>query len=144
LVEADETDDVEHDVMQKDFLGIGWRFPVALDEQGQIEAASHDQSITQSIWTILSTAPGERVMLPEFGCGIHQLVFSSGTAATTTQAAEHVRRALARWEPRVILLHVATTHERAADGSARLLIEIDYRVRMTNNRFNLVYPFYLE
>jgi phage baseplate assembly protein W len=135
---------VEHDVTQKDFLGVGWSFPVALSADGQIRAAGHDESIAQSIWTILSTAPGERVMLPDFGCGIHQLVFSTGSAATTTQAADHVRRALTRWEPRITLLRVAAAHERDAQGAARLLIEIDYRVRTTNNRFNLVYPFYLE
>ena len=113
--------------MQEDFLGTGWRFPVSLDEHGQIVAASDEESIAQSIWTILSTAPGERVMRPDFGCGIHRLVFAPGTAATVTQAIDHVRRALTLWEPRITLLNVTAAPERDSQGLSQLLIEIDYR-----------------
>jgi phage baseplate assembly protein W len=130
--------------MQEDFLGTGWRFPISLDERDQIVAASDEESITQSIWTILGTVPGERVMRPDFGCGIHRLVFAPGTAATVTQAIDHVRRALTHWEPRITLLNVTAAAERDDHGLSQLLIGIDYRVRTTNNRFNLVYPFYLE
>lgn len=130
--------------MREDFLGSGWGFPLSLDAQGQFVAASHEQSIAGAIQTILCTAPGERLMLPEFGCGIHRLVFAPATAATITQAIDHVRRALTRWEPRITLLNVTAAHERDDQGISWLLIEIDYRVRTTNNRFNLVYPFYLE
>jgi len=81
-------------------------------------------------------------MRPDFGCGIHDLVFAVNSPGTAGRVAGEVREALVQWEPRIDLLEVKAR----ADGQAgeRLLIEIDYRVRATNNRFNLVYPFYLE
>ena len=109
------------------FLGLGWNFPVGLDDGGQIELVpSGEEGIRQSIWTILSTSPGERVMRPDFGCGIYDLVFGVNGAATATAVTRAVREALATWEPRIDVL------------------EINYQVRSTNSRFNLVYPFYLE
>lgn len=128
--------------MSSDFLGVGWQFPVALDEHGQVIMAYDEEAIQQAIWTILGTAPGERLMRPDFGCGIHDLVFAANTAATAGPAAELVRRALVRWEPRIDVLDVSATPDIA--NPALLLIEIEYRVRTTNNQFNLVYPFYLE
>ena len=128
--------------MSSNFLGVGWQFPVALDEQGQVVMADDEKAIQQAIWTILGTAPGERLMRPDFGCGIHDLVFAANTAATAGLAAELVRRALIRWEPRIDVLDVAAAPDTA--DPTLLLIEIEYRVRTTNNRFNLVYPFYLE
>lgn len=129
--------------MSSDFLGIGWSFPVAKTEPGgQIAMAAYEASIRQAIWIILGTAPGERVMRPEFGCGIHNLVFAVNSAGTAGQAATLVRQALVRWEPRIDVLKVGAAPD-SADPTL-LLIEIEYRVRATNSRFNLVYPFYLE
>ena len=126
-----------------DFLGLGWNFPVSLDDTGHIELApDSEEGIRQSIWTILATSPGERVMRPDFGCGIHDLVFGVNNAATATAVTRSVRQALATWEPRIDVLDA-----RAAPDPSRsnvLLIEINYQVRSTNSRFNLVYPFYLE
>ena len=122
------------------FLGVGWNFRVGVD-QGYIATAAYEESIRQSIGIILRTAPGERVMRPEFGCGIHDLVFEVNSASTATRVASQVRLALLRWEPRIDVLDVQVT---TGDTDAQLFIGIDYKVRATNNSFNLVYPFYLE
>ena len=125
------------------FLGVGWSYPVGVDGDGNVSIETlHEEKIRQAIWIILATARGERVMRPDFGCGIHDLVFAVNSPGTAGRVAGEVREALVQWEPRIDLLDVKAR----ADGQAgeRLLIEIDYRVRATNNRFNLVYPFYLE
>ncbi len=127
--------------MSSAFLGVGWKFPVSSDA-GRIAMAAYEESVRQSIWIILATARGERVMRPDFGCGIHDLVFAVNNAATAGRAATEVREALIRWEPRIELLNVAAAADPAQPH--RLLIEIAYKVRATNSRFNLVYPFYLE
>ena len=126
-----------------DFLGVGWNFPVTKDAGGQIALTpSAEEGIRQSIWMILSTAPGERVMRPDFGCGIDDLVFGVNNAGTATAVASAVREALAIWEPRIDVLDVYA----AADPQRPnvLLVDIDYAIRSNNSRFNLVYPFYLE
>lgn len=134
--------------MEQGFLGGGWAFPVRLDEnQHMLMTASGEAAIRQSIWMILGTAPGERVMRPDFGCGIHDFVFDVHDAGTTHAICGAVQEALTRWEPRIDVLDVAAVPDAAVPGGAaepnRLLIEINYQVRSTNSRFNLVYPFYL-
>ena len=128
--------------MTNEFLGVGWQFPVGLDADGQIAVARYEESIRQAIWMILSTAPGERVMRPDFGCGIHDLVFAVNSAGTAGHVASVVRQALLQWEPRIDVLDVSASAD--ASQPTLLRIEIAYQVRTTNNRFNLVYPFYLE
>lgn len=128
--------------MGSTFLGVGWRFPPDLDPGGQVAVSPYEEAVAQSVWLILGTAPGERVMRPDFGCGIHALVFAPNSAGTAGQAANLVREALIRWEPRIDVLEVDARAD--ADTPNLLLVEIAYRVRSTNNRFNLVYPFYLE
>ena len=125
------------------FLGRGLKSPLELDRSGRIAKVEDEESVRQSIWTILGTAPGERVMRPEFGCGLHDLVFSANTAATAGLADDGVRRALALWDPRIDVLAVSVVSSGPAEPGM-LLIRIEYRVRATNNVFNLVYPFYLE
>jgi len=125
------------------FLGVGWQFPVMRDEPKQRFAlAEYEESIKQSIWIILFTAKGERVMRPDFGCGIYELVFAPNDATTRGMAEHHVREALRLWEPRIEVLQVKATAAGAQEEELR--ISIDYRVRTTDSRFNLVYPFYLE
>jgi phage baseplate assembly protein W len=128
--------------MSTEFLGVGWAFPVQPGPDGDVALAAYEESVRQSVWIILGTSPGERVMRPDFGCGLNDLVFSVGGAQTAGAVADEVRRALIAWEPRLDLLDV----QAAPDGVVgdTLLIQIDYRVRATNNVFNLVYPFYLE
>jgi len=127
-----------------DFLGVGWRFPVQLETvapgRAQTALARYEDSVRQSIWIILSTAPGERLMRPDFGCGIHDLVFAVNSTRTAALAAEAVRQALIRWEPRIHLLNVRAVPD---DTGAVLYLHIDYQIRTTNTTFNLVYPFYL-
>lgn len=127
--------------MSASFLGIGWKFPVSL-ENGKVDMAVYEESIRESIWIILATAKGERKMRPDFGCGIHDLVFAVQSGETSGRVASEVRQALILWEPRIDLIDVSV---RSDDSEpTRLLIQIEYRVRATNNRFNLVYPFYVE
>lgn len=125
-----------------DFLGVGWTLPVQLDDNGQIQMAEYEVAVQQSIWMILNTAPGERLMRPEFGCGIHNLVFAPRTAETIGQIVSDVRQALIEWEPRIDVLDIDVAPD--PTEPALLLVQINYQVRTTNNRFNLVYPFYLE
>ena len=126
-----------------DFLGRGWRFPVARDGQARrFSAAEYEESVDEAIQIILSTALGERVMRPSFGCGIHDLVFAPNSAATRGMAEHHVREALMRWEPRIDVLDVRI--DSPPEQKNLLLIRIDYRVRSNNAFFNLVYPFFLQ
>ena len=123
------------------FLGRGWAFPVTVDTDGRIAMAGDDDGVRQSIRSILSTAPGERVMRPDFGCPLQDLVFAVNDAATAAQVSAAVREALALWEPRIDVLDVYAAAD--PDVAEVLRIEINYEVRATNSRFNLVYPFYL-
>ena len=129
------------DLSTNDFRGTGWAFPVRVGA-GAIEAVSGDKDVRQSIHLILATAKGERVMRPDFGCGIHDLVF----AAVSTQLIARVRRevedALRTYEARIEVLRVAVATGGLAVG--RLDVEIDYRVRTTNQTGNYVYPFYFR
>ena len=129
-------------VEAKEFLGIGWSFPVALDPAGEVRMSKHEDDIHQAIRIILGTARGERVMRPTFGCGIHEMVFATLSMATLGQVEATVKEALIRWEPRIEVDAVRASLDEAQEG--RLLVGIEYRVRATNNRFNLVYPFYLK
>jgi Bacteriophage baseplate protein W len=128
--------------MSDGMLGLGWNYPVML-EDGQVKMTPDpEEAVSQSIWTILGTSPGERVMRPDFGCGIHDMVFGVNNARTASSVAGAVRDALALWEPRIDVLDVY-----AAPDPVRpdvLLIEINYQLRSTNSRFNLVYPLYLD
>ncbi len=128
--------------MAKEFLGVGWKFPVQVTPGGGIALSQYEEDIKEAIWIILSTAKGERVMRPDFGCGIHDLVFAPINVATLTLVENSVREALTVYEPRIELIAVKASPERADEG--KLIVSIDYRVRSTNNRFNLVYPFYLK
>ncbi|WP_224245080.1 GPW/gp25 family protein [Hyalangium gracile] len=128
--------------MAGDFLGSGWSFPVGLDASGQVATSQEEAKIRQSLWLILSTAPGERVMRPDFGCGIHALVFENIGAGTMGRVASEVTQALTLWEPRIDLLGVDVQPDEEEPG--RLLITITYAVRSTNSRFNFVYPFYVS
>jgi len=128
--------------MSKPFLGVGTRFPLTLDAMtGRLARAEYEDSVRQSILVILGTAKGERVMRPDFGCGIHDLAFANANATTTARIVEAVSEALLRLEPRIDVLDVDA---RPGDTNNVLLIDIDYEVRATNTAFNLVYPFYLQ
>jgi uncharacterized protein len=126
----------------RDFLGIGWRFPLQVTAAGRIAQARQEQRIEDSVFLILSTARGERQMLPEFGCGIHDLVFEGNTPGTLALVTHAVRAALTAHEPRIDVLDVQA---RSPEESANLLlIHVSYRIRSNNAVGNLVYPFYIR
>ncbi|MBM3235950.1 GPW/gp25 family protein [Candidatus Poribacteria bacterium] len=127
--------------MAKEFLGVGWKFPVNVDTRGNIQMSEYEQDIKEAIWIILATSKGERVMRPDFGSGIYDYVFAPINTATIGLIENSVREALTLYEPRIEPLRVEVSTEEADEG--KLLVGIDYRVRNTNNEFNLVYPFYL-
>ena len=127
--------------MTKDFLGCGWKFPVGTDFNGKIMMSEYEKDIKEAIWIILATSQGERVMRPNFGCGIHDYVFEHINITTIKMMEDSVREALTLWEPRIELINIQTSTEKVNEG--KIIISIDYLVRSTNNQFNLVYPFYL-
>jgi phage baseplate assembly protein W len=126
----------------QDFLGRGWAFPVGVDATGDVRTAADERTVEESIRVILGTAKGERVMRPDFGCGIHEYAFETVDANTLTLVETSVEDALVEFEPRIAVEEVSVSTEDISEGV--LLVEIDYRVRDSNTRRNLVYPFYLE
>lgn len=130
-------------VDRKDFLGRGWAMPVELDPRtGTVASVEYEDDIRQSILIILETAPGERVMRPNFGCGIHELVFTAIDSTAIQLIRSSVEEALRRCEARIDVLGVTVDEEANTEG--KLLVEIEYRVRKTNQTGNLVFPFYFR
>ena len=124
-----------------EIIGSGLAFPLQVDRRGGIALARDETDIEQAIELILATAPGERPMRPEFGCGVHDFVFDSIDAKTVGKMELAIRDALDRWEPRVVVETVEFNLDYVGEG--RLIIDIGYRVRATNTMRNLVYPFYV-
>lgn len=126
----------------KDIIGQGWVFPIRPGPNKRLAYASGEEKIRQSIQIILGTAPGERQMLPDFGCGIHDLVFEANTASLRSLVAARVRDSLTRYEPRIDVLDVQVEEDPQQRNC--MLISIDYRIRATNAFTNLVYPFFIN
>ena len=124
-----------------DFLGSGWKFPVSIKNGSILSSGGYD-SIRESIMIILGTAKGERVMRPDFGCGINELVFAPNNTSTATLITFYIKEALLKYEPRIELLNVNAEPDETEQN--KLIISIDYMVKTTNTKANLVYPFYLE
>jgi uncharacterized protein len=124
-----------------EIIGTGVGFPLRVDRQGAIALVSGSDDINEAITLILSTAQGERPMRPLFGCGIHDYVFESIDAYTIGRLEREVRIAIDRWEPRIEIANLSIDTSEAEVG--KLAIELDYVVRATNDRRNLVYPFYV-
>lgn len=125
------------------FLGNGWKFPVMADKvTGDIKECSYEDNIRESIYLIVMTKKGERVMRPDFGCDIHQYMFASLDYTTLTMMKHAVKEALLKWEPRITDVGIEI-NDRIQEENA-VQIKITYRVRTTNNPFNLIFPFYLE
>jgi uncharacterized protein len=131
------------DVSEEDpsFIGRGFRFPMGVDPRGGIAMTSGPEDLDCSIRVVLSTAPTERVMRPEFGCRIWDLLFEPVNANTVGLMAQAVREAIAQWEPRVEVIDVVVTPD--DDDASLVRIHVVYRIRSTNDRRNLVYPFYM-
>jgi uncharacterized protein len=126
----------------REYLGVGWKFPLQVTPSGGLARARYELRVEESVYLILATARGERVMMPDFGCGIHDLVFSPNTPGTIGLVAQQVRRALVTWEPRIDVLDIVVD---SPEGEPNLLlIKVGYRIRANNALANLVYPFYLR
>lgn len=123
------------------FVGRGFRFPMTVDHTGSIALTIGPDELESSIRVVLATAPSERVMRSEFGCKIWDLLFEPINANTMGLMAQAVREALAQWEPRVEVENVDVLPDR--DNSSLVNISVTYRIKTTNSRRNLVYPFYV-
>jgi phage baseplate assembly protein W len=123
------------------FVGRGFFWPMQVDHTGSIRLTDGASDIDAAMAVVLATAPGERVMRPDFGCRIWDLLFEPVTANLLGLMAQAVRDALTQWEPRVIVETVDTVPD--PRDSAVVSIRVGYRVKATNDRRNLVYPFYV-
>jgi hypothetical protein len=124
----------------RDFLGTGWAFPVRVDEHGRIALAHQERDIEEAISIILLTPKGQRVMRPEFGCQIHELIFAPNDSTTAGLAAHYVEEALNMWEPRISVVEVSPVPD--PHEPARLLIGVLYEIKATHDKRSLVFPFY--
>ena len=128
--------------MSKEFLGRGWKFPVEIDSStGRVKQSEHEDDIAEAIRIIIWTSKGERLMRPDFGCGIDRYLFEGNDDTTLRLIEAEIDEAIRQWEPRVHEVEVRV--ERDGVHEERLLIHVQYEVRNTNNLFNQVYPFYL-
>jgi phage baseplate assembly protein W len=130
------------DQRDREFLGQGLAWPLQIGSRGGISLARGERDIEQAIRIILQTSPGERVMRPEFGCRIHDLVFAPHDAATEGLVVHFVEQALERWEPRVDVREVNVSSDRGYDGV--LMIEIRYEIKDTHDERSIVHPFFLR
>lgn len=126
----------------KEFQGTGWGFPIETDADGEIRTVSGPADVEESIRIVLGTSPGERVMRPDFGCGIDEFAFATIDTTTLGLIETTVREALETWERRIEVLDVEADAENLATG--RIDVTIEYRLRRTDDEYNLVYPFYVE
>jgi phage baseplate assembly protein W len=129
-----------NNIINRDFLGNGFSFPVRVNQRGGIQIARQEQDIAQAIIIILMTRKGERKMRPTFGCDIHELIFAPLDANTFGLAAYYVRDSLEMWEPRITVEDVVAFPD--PEDTARMIINITYIIRATNDERNLVFPFY--
>jgi phage baseplate assembly protein W len=125
-----------------ELIGRGWSFPVKPGSNGRLVFLDGPEKVRQGIWILLSTASGERQMMPDYGCGIHDLVFQANTSALRGLIESKVRDALIRWEPRIDVIEVRV--ETPPEARNFLLIRIDYRLRSNNSFYNLVYPYFIN
>ncbi|MGL4650013.1 MAG: GPW/gp25 family protein [Caldilineaceae bacterium] len=125
---------------RKEYVGQGLSFPLSLTPKGEIALVTGTTDVDQAMQVILETMPGERVMRPNFGCRIWELLFAPNDAETRALAAYHVRQALEFWEPRVTIdsIDVATDHDASA-----LRITITYTIKDTHDTRSIIYPFFL-
>lgn len=133
-------------------IGKGWRFPINVDARGRLQWSEGPDRIRDSIWIIVRTSLGERVMRPRFGASSDEYVFQSNSPATRAALQAAINTALLQWEPRIEVANVRVDAA-ASDPERRLLdtgldnqvlVTVDYKVRATNELFNAVYPFYLD
>ena len=127
--------------MTFEIIGCGWNFPPKIDAQGGISLTNNQNEIEQSILIILGTTPGQRVMRPNFGCRLNELIFSPNNSHTAAQARRYVEEALGMWEPRINVKEIFIYSEQ--EDSNILKIKIEYQLKATHDERSLVYPFYI-
>jgi len=128
----------------KSFLGKGLSFPLSVDPKtGKIAMVSHEEDIKQAVGIIIKTYVGERVMRPDFGSRALDYVFESDSQDFSLSVVNEITSALVAWERRIEDINVSTDMKEGGDRS-RAVVTVSYKVRSTNNYFNLVYPFYLQ
>ncbi|SNY37829.1 GPW/gp25 family protein [Paractinoplanes atraurantiacus] len=127
--------------MIDDFLGTGWRFPILPDEAGRLGYAEGEQSIEHCLRALLLTATGERVMRPDFGTRAQESVFAPGSLQNLRDLEQSIAEAVRTYEPRVEVDGVRAEADPA--GESRVTVTVSYRIRRTNTKTNLVFPFYL-
>jgi phage baseplate assembly protein W len=127
---------------RENFIGAGWDFPIRVNAKGGIQWSSGPDRIQDAIWIILKTSLGERVMRPRFGSRVNDFVFQPNSSPVRTELVSAIKRALLQSEPRIDLEKVRA--QTVEDDPGQVLISIQYRLRTTNELFNVVYPFYLE
>lgn len=125
---------------QQDFVGSGFAFPMGVDAQGGISMVGGSDNIDRSIRLIMGTAYGERPMRPEFGCGIHDLIFDSTSLELLGQVQVQVMASLRRWETRADILEVTATY---GDDPSVINIQVTYRIKGNYDPRNLLVPFYV-
>lgn len=126
---------------EQEYLGRGLPFPLRFDAKGQAALVDGEEAVRRSLWLILSTAIGERVMRPDFGCDLHDLVFGLADEENFGRIADTVQRAVAEWEPRVAIDRIAV---RANPHDPRaLIIELDVQILAAHTFLQLAYPFFL-
>ncbi|WP_299441137.1 GPW/gp25 family protein [uncultured Aquimarina sp.] len=126
------------------FLGTGWGFPPEFSKKGKgrVEMLSDEADIKSSLEILLSTRLGERIMVPNYGCNLDELLFKPLNLTLKTFVKELIKNAILYYEPRIDLEKIDMDQTNELDGE--LLIILDYRIRATNSRSNLVFPFYKE
>lgn len=127
------------------FLGRGWSFPPTFDRAaGGVRMLEREDDVASSLHLLLSTARGERIMVPQYGCNMDELVFENLDTRMRTLMADKIASAILYHEPRIDLERVEVNSDPAELLEGRVLIGVTYRVRETNSRFNFVFPYYLE
>lgn len=125
------------------FIGTGWSFPPAFSPGGaEVEMVSGVEDIRQSLHIILSTRLGERVMQDEFGCALDSVLFEEMDQGFINSVTSVVSHAILYHEPSITLDELDVSESETQQGL--LLITLDYTVKETNSRFNMVYPFYVN
>ncbi|RFS19329.1 hypothetical protein DVR12_24165 [Chitinophaga silvatica] len=124
------------------FLGKGWGFPLSFNTSSELQMASEEVDIQQSIQILLSTRQGERVMQPNYGCNLDVLLFEPITTSLLAYIKDMIQTAILYYEPRIELNNIDISTADYLNGL--ILISLDYTVLITNSRYNLVYPFYLN
>ncbi len=124
------------------YLGKGWAFPPAFIKNIGVEMAEAEEDIRQSLQILFSTTPGERIFRFDYGCNIRQWVFEEMKLSIKTLITDEIKRAILYYEPRIDVEKINVEIKDPSEGI--LWIDLDYRIRQTNNRSNMVYPFYFK